>query len=118
MTKEALYLLGATLGYILHDNPNLLSGARARHTAPLMCFDFVEDKDLTSMMFTFKYERVCSFYMSCRLLELKARGCQGPPDMSTTGLLTSLGIPSPPQDPCSNPCSRPIVKASGPVEFA
>ncbi|KAL6213260.1 hypothetical protein ACLB2K_012707 [Fragaria x ananassa] len=55
MTKEALCMVGATLGWIInHDNPNLLSGARARvrmehsldspvkQAYPQMRFDFKE----------------------------------------------------------------------------
>ncbi|KAL6179404.1 hypothetical protein ACLB2K_050919 [Fragaria x ananassa] len=58
MTKEALYMVGATLGRIIHhDNPNLLFGARARvrlehnldstvKQAPPMRFHFGEaDRD-------------------------------------------------------------------------
>ncbi|KAL6214009.1 hypothetical protein ACLB2K_013447 [Fragaria x ananassa] len=49
---------------------------------PPIRFDFGEGVDLTSVMLTFKYERICGFCKLCGLLEHKAGGCQGPPDMS------------------------------------
>lgn len=107
MTKEALYMVGATLGRVInHDHSNLISGARARvrlehdilspvkQAYPPTRFDFGEGTDQTSMLLTFKYERFYGFCRTCGLLEHKPEGCQGPPDMLATGLLGNGGLVS------------------------
>lgn len=87
MTKEALCMVGATLGWIInHDNPNLLSGARARvrmehsldspvkQAYPQMRFDFKEGMNLTFVMLTFKYERVCGLCRGCGMWVVGTQG--------------------------------------------
>ncbi|KAL6137667.1 hypothetical protein ACLB2K_062956 [Fragaria x ananassa] len=71
-TKEALFMVGATLGTIVqHDLPNLKTGDMARiwiehhldslvkQAYPLMVFEFGEGNVLPSAWLTFKYERMC-----------------------------------------------------------
>ncbi|KAL6140824.1 hypothetical protein ACLB2K_059117 [Fragaria x ananassa] len=92
-TKEALFMVGATLWTIIQpDLSNLKSGARARiriehrldspvkQAYPPMVFEFGEGNDLTSAWLTFKYERMCGFCLIC-----------GPPDMSAA---VRMGAPS------------------------
>ncbi|KAL6209934.1 hypothetical protein ACLB2K_020873 [Fragaria x ananassa] len=85
---EALCMVGATLGWIInHDNPNLLSGAPARvrmehnldspvkQAYPQMRFDFKEGMNLTFVMLSFKYKRVCRLAMSPADHLLRISGC-------------------------------------------
>ncbi|KAL6217286.1 hypothetical protein ACLB2K_010503 [Fragaria x ananassa] len=111
MTKQALYMVGSTLGRIItHDNPRLLNGSKAKvridhqisdlvkQAFPPMRFEFGEGADLTVTMLTFKYERTCGFCRVCGLLEHKAGGCQGPPNMSAAAGEQGYGsrvIPNP-----------------------
>ncbi|KAL6134415.1 hypothetical protein ACLB2K_066646 [Fragaria x ananassa] len=103
-TKEALFMVGATLGTIIqHDLPNLKTGAMARiwiehpldslvkQAYPLMVFEFGEGNVLTSAWLTFKYERMCRFCRICGLLEHLLSGCHGSLDMSAA---VRIGAPS------------------------
>ncbi|KAL6191242.1 hypothetical protein ACLB2K_037633 [Fragaria x ananassa] len=105
MTKQALYMAGSTLGSIItNDNPRLLNGSKARvridhqiydpvkHAFPPMQFKFGTGVDLTVPMLTFKYECMCGFCRVCGLLEYKAGGCQGPPNMLVAAGDQGVGI--------------------------
>ncbi|KAL6194616.1 hypothetical protein ACLB2K_035697 [Fragaria x ananassa] len=88
LTKKALYMVGSTLRQIItHDNHRLLNGSRARAFPP-MRFEFGKGADLIVTMLTFKYKRMCGFCRACGLLEHKADGCQGPPNMSALRVLS------------------------------
>ncbi|KAL6140950.1 hypothetical protein ACLB2K_059242 [Fragaria x ananassa] len=103
-TKEALFMVGATLGTIIqHNLPNLKIGAMPRiwiehrlnslvkQTYPPMVFEFEEGNVLTSAWLTFKYGRMCGFCRICGLLEYLASGCHGSLDMSAA---VRIGAPS------------------------
>ncbi|KAL6206534.1 hypothetical protein ACLB2K_023782 [Fragaria x ananassa] len=119
MTKNALYMVGSTLGRIItHDNPRLLNGSRAKvridhqiydpmkQAFPPMRFEFGKGVDLTVTMLTFKYERMCGFCKACGLLEHKASGCQGPPNMLEAAGVPRTGIRA---NPNPNPCNSSSI---------